>query len=62
MLEVDETTAKPVIIDEQTGISFFWKKVNNICFLIVSKRNSNAMLVFALLFTIIKVFTDYFYC
>mmetsp|Transcript_26607 Transcript_26607/g.30787 ORF Transcript_26607/g.30787 Transcript_26607/m.30787 type:complete len:431 (-) Transcript_26607:38-1330(-) len=58
LLEFDETTLKPIIIDN--GITFFFTKHNNLTFLAVSKRNSNATLVFAFLYKFMEVLTEYF--
>lgn len=46
LIEQDETSIKPIIIDEETQTSFFYKKLNNICFLFVSKKNSNVVMIF----------------
>ena len=59
LLEYDESTIKPVFV-ENDGTSFFHTKVNNLQFLIVSKRNSNATMVFSFMFKLIEVLTEYF--
>jgi len=58
LLEYDEQTIKPIITDK--GVTFFHTRHNNICFLAVTKKNTNATMVFAFLYKIIEVFTDYF--
>ncbi len=59
MIENDETTSKPVFIDSD-GTSYFYTRVNNLMFLAVSKRNSNAAMVFSFMFRFIQVLTNYF--
>jgi len=58
LLEYDETTLKPVILDNE--IIFYFIKYNNLTFLAVSRRNSNAMMVFAFLYKFQDVLIDYF--
>jgi len=58
MLEYDENTVRPIIVD--SGVVFFHTKYNNLLFLAVSKRNSNAVMIFAFLFKIMEVFIEYF--
>jgi AP-1 complex subunit mu len=58
LLEFDETTLKPVILDNE--IIFYFIKYNNLTFLAVSRRNSNAMMVFAFLYKFQDVLIDYF--
>lgn len=59
LIENDEMSIKPVFVDND-GTSFFYTRVNNLMFLAVSKRNSNASLVFTFLFRFISVLTTYF--
>lgn len=58
LLEFDETTLKPVILDNE--ITFYFLKYNNLTFLAVSRRNSNAMMIFAFLYKFQEVLIDYF--
>jgi AP-1 complex subunit mu len=58
LLEFDETTLKPVIMDNEIIFSFI--KYNNLTFLAVSRRNSNVMMVFAFLYKFQEVLIDYF--
>lgn len=58
LLEYDETTLKPIILDNE--ILFYFVKHNNLTFLAVSRRNSNAMMIFAFLYKFQEVLTDYF--
>jgi AP-1 complex subunit mu len=59
LFEYDETTIKPIISIDK-GITFFHTRHNNICFLAVTKKNSNATMVFSFIYKIIDVFTEYF--
>jgi len=59
MIENDEITLKPVFVDAD-GTSYFYTRVNNLMFLAVSKRNSNAAMVFSFMFRFIQVLTNYF--
>ena len=59
MLEYDEGTSNPVI-EDGIGNIFFFKRVKNIIFLLVSKRNSNAILAYSFLYKLIDVFREYF--
>lgn len=59
LIENDEMSIKPIFV-ENDGTSFFYTRVNNLMFLAVSKRNSNASLVFTFLFRFISVLTTYF--
>lgn len=45
LLEYDEYTIKPVLKDKDGNI-FFHVNYNNLIFLAISKRNSNALMVF----------------
>jgi len=58
LLEYDETTLKPVILDNEIIFSFI--KYNNLTFLAVSRRNSNSMMVFSFLYKFQEVLIDYF--
>lgn len=71
LLEYDETTLKPIILDNE--ILFYFVKHNNLtcnpfplyflynfAVLAVSRRNSNAMMIFAFLYKFQEVLTDYF--
>jgi len=58
LLEFDETTLKPVILDNEIIFSFI--KYNNLTFLAVSRRNSNSMMVFSFLYKFQEVLIDYF--
>lgn len=59
MIENDEITTKPVFIDND-GTSYFYTRVNNLMFLAVSKRNSNAAMIFTFIFKLIQILTTYF--
>jgi len=49
MLEQDESDLKPLITLDD-GCSFFYKSVNNITFLAVSKNNVNAIMVYSFIY------------
>ena len=59
MIEFDEVNDKPIIMDSNGNV-FFYKRVENLYFLLVTRRNSNATLVFTFLYRLIDVFTEYF--
>jgi len=58
MLEEEELNVKPVI--EEDGISYMYVKHNNLYFLAVTNRNSNACMIILFLHKIIEVFNEYF--
>ena len=59
MLEFDDVSAKPIIMDANGNV-FFYKQVKNLYFLLVTRKNSNATLVFTFLYRLIDVFHEYF--
>jgi len=56
--EEEETNVKPII--EEDGISYLYIKHNNLYFLAVTNRNSNATMVLLFLHKIVEVFNEYF--
>eukprot|EP01017_Pseudomicrothorax_dubius_P036380 TRINITY_DN5201_c0_g1_i10.p2 TRINITY_DN5201_c0_g1~~TRINITY_DN5201_c0_g1_i10.p2 ORF type:complete len:433 (-),score=133.73 TRINITY_DN5201_c0_g1_i10:1826-3124(-) len=58
VLELDENHLKPIILEDD--ISFYHLRHNNLIFLAASKRNSNALVVFAFIYKLIEVFNEYF--
>ena len=49
MLEIDETSLKPVIVSED-GACFLYKQINNITILAVTKNNVNAAMVYSFIY------------
>ena len=58
MKKVDHVTAKPIFTEK--GMTFCYTKHSNITFLAVTKRNSNATMVFSFLYKLIEIFKEYF--
>ena len=56
--ESEESSIKPVFVED--GICYCWIKFNNLYFLAVSKRNSNAVMMLAYLYKLGEVLKDYF--
>lgn len=56
--ESEESSIKPVFVED--GICYCWIKFNNLYFLAVSKRNTNAVMVLAYLYKLAEVLKDYF--
>ncbi|CAM9803531.1 unnamed protein product [Lampetra planeri] len=54
----EEGTLNPVL--SHGGVRFMWIKHNNIYIVSATKKNANAALVFAFLYKIVEVFTEYF--
>lgn len=59
LLEYDEYTIRPILKDKD-GHVFFYLHHNNLIFLAITKRNSNALMVFAFLYHFIDVLIEYF--
>lgn len=58
VLELDDRLVKPVFTEKD--ITYMWIRVNNIYIVAVGKGNPNVALVFAYLYKMKDVFTDYF--
>jgi AP-1 complex subunit mu len=56
--ESEESSIKPVFVED--GICYCWIKFNNLYFLAVSKRNTNAVMLLAYLYKLAEVLKDYF--
>ena len=59
MLEYDEYTIKPILMDKE-GHTFFYVRHNNLILVAVTKRNSNSLLVFSFINKFIEVLVEYF--
>ena len=55
----DENAYRPMFIDNE-GISYFHMGVNNLILLIVATENVNTTLIFAFLYKMVEVLTEYF--
>ena len=60
LLEVEENISSPLLTVEKLKLSFFYKRVNNIMLVLVSQKNSNAIMMFSYLYKMINVLQDYF--
>jgi len=58
ILEFDETTLKPCVIEQ--GIVFYHVRENNLIFLVTSKMNNNALMVFSFIYKFIDILKEYF--
>ena len=58
MKKVDEVTMKPIFTER--GLTFMFTRYSNITFMAVTKRNSNATMVFTFLYKLIEIFKEYF--
>ncbi|XP_078074924.1 adaptor related protein complex 1 subunit mu 3 isoform X1 [Mustelus asterias] len=58
MQKEDEGTSSPFLIHGR--VHFLWIRHNNLYLVAVTKKNANASLVFAFLYKIVQVFTEYF--
>jgi len=55
LLEVEENISSPVLTVEKLKLSFFYKRVNNIMLVLVSQKNSNAIMMFSYLYKMVGV-------
>jgi hypothetical protein len=54
----DEANLKPMFNEE--GITYFHTRANNLIFLVVTKNNVNATMVFSFMYKLVEVLTEYF--
>ncbi|EAS03891.2 clathrin adapter protein AP-1, mu subunit (macronuclear) [Tetrahymena thermophila SB210] len=59
LVEFDEFNQKPIVQDE-FGNTYIYRNHNNLTFLIITRRNTNVMMVFAFLYQFIEVLVHYF--
>merc|ERR1712113_3689 len=58
VIDADDEVIKPVFCED--GVNFVWIQYNNLYFLAVTQRNSNATLIVAFLYKLAEVLRDYF--
>lgn len=60
LMDQEEHMTAPLMVHPQSGLSFFYKRVNNVMLVLVSRRNSNAITMFTYLYKALQVLLDYF--
>ncbi len=50
LMDQEEHMSAPLMVHPQSGLSFFYKRVNNVMLVLVSRRNSNAITMFTYLY------------
>ncbi|CAD8105829.1 unnamed protein product [Paramecium sonneborni] len=59
LLEFDEYTQKPVMIDKD-GYTYIFIRHNNLIFMTVCSQNANCLMIFSFLFRLVQVLQEYF--
>jgi len=55
LLELDENTCSPLIVLEKEQLSFFFKRINNLIFVLISKTNSNGIMMFTFIYKLSQI-------
>lgn len=60
LIELDEFSQRPFIFDSKTNNTFIYTVHNNLTFLAITTKNTNIMMVFQFLYSLIDLLIYYF--